>query len=81
MEWYWVVLITAIAFWAVSIILAQFDEDYTLYWACGLLYPVVYLLMYPLRAINRYDNHKDYYQKNGISKVQYVFGKRPKGGR
>lgn len=31
MEWYWVVLITVIAFWAVSIILAQFDEDYTLY--------------------------------------------------
>lgn len=78
MEWYWIVLITAVVFWTVSIILAQFDEDFTLYWACGLLYPIIYLLIYPIRAIKRYNNSKTYFEKRGISKVQYVFGKRPK---
>ena len=73
MEWYWIVLITAVGFWAVSIFLAQFNEDYTLYWACGLLYPIVYLLMYPLRAISKYDNHRAYYLKHGISMFKYVF--------
>lgn len=78
MEWYWVVLITLVTIWTVSVILAQFDEDYTIWWACGLLYPVLYFLFYPIRAINRYNGSRKYFEKHGITKVQYVFGKRPK---
>lgn len=78
MAWYWIVLITLLIVWTISIVLAQFDEEYTLYWACGLLYPVLYFLFYPVRAANRYENSRQYYEKKGISKVQYVFGKRPK---
>lgn len=76
MEWYWIVLITMAVFWLVSIVLAQFDEDYTLYWACGLLYPILYVLLYPFRAMKHYEQYRAIFEKKGISKVQYVFGKR-----
>lgn len=78
MEWYWIVLITLVVVWSVSIVLAQFDEDYTLYWACGLLYPILMVLFYPVRAWNTYENSKNYYEHNGISRLQYIFGKRVK---
>lgn len=78
MAWYWIVLLTLLGVWTVSVVLAQFDEDYTLWWACGLLYPVLYLIFYPIRAVKRYNSGRQYYERHGISKVQYIFGKRPK---
>ncbi len=76
MPWYIVSVITVCCFWFVSIVLAQFDEDYVLYWAVGLLYPVFKVILYPIRAANNYNNNKRYYEEHGISKVQYIFGKR-----
>lgn len=78
MAWYWIVLITLLVVWSVSLILAQFNEEYVLYWAVGLVYPIMLVLLYPLRACLRYNRSRGYYQKHNISKIQYVFGKRPK---
>lgn len=76
MEWYLVVLVTLVVFWAVSIIWAQIDEDTVIYWACGLLYPILYVLFYPIRAMFTYERSRGYFEKHGISKIQYVLGKR-----
>jgi len=78
MAWYEIVLLTVVIFWAVSIVLAQFDEDYALRWACGLLYPILYFLFYPVRALRQYEAWRDYYEKHGITKWQFLFGKRVK---
>lgn len=76
MPWYVVSIITVCCFWVVSVVLSQIDEDYVIYWAVGLLYPILKVILYPAIAINRYNNEREYYEKNGITKLQYVFGKR-----
>lgn len=78
MAWYWIVFLTVVIFWAVSIVLAQFDEDYALRWSCGLLYPILYILFYPVRVLRQYETYRDYYEKHGITKWQFLFGKRTK---
>lgn len=76
MPWYVVSIITIICFWTVSVILAQIDEDYVIFWAVGLLYPALKVILYPAIAICNYNRSKEYYEKHGITKLQYVFGKR-----
>ena len=78
MAWYWIALITYIVMCAITLILTQINEDYALYWAVGILYPIVYALLYPVRAWVKWGRSKGYYQKHGISRLQYVFGKRVK---
>lgn len=78
MAWYWTVLITLLAVWSISCILTQFNEDYALYWSVGLVYPLLWVLLYPARACIMYDRNVGYYRKHNISKAQYIFGKRPK---
>lgn len=78
MEWYWIVLITYLVMCAISLILAHINEDYALYWAAGILYPIVYALLYPVRAWVKYSRSIRYYQKHGISRWQYILGKRVK---
>ena len=76
MRWYWIVLITYTVTCVITVILAQFKEDYAFYWAAGLPYLVMYVLFYPVRAWLRYDRYKEYYKKDGISRLQYILGKR-----
>lgn len=77
MPWYWVVVITLAAYWTIGCLLTQFNNDDILfYWAMGLLYPVLYVIFYPIRAWKTYSYSKAYYQKNGITRMQYMFGKR-----
>lgn len=78
MDWYWIVSITYIAMCAITLILTQINEKYALYWAVGILYPIVYTLLYPVRAWVKWERSKGYYQKHGISRWQYIFGKRVK---
>lgn len=78
MDWYWIVLITYIVMCAITLILTQINEEYALYWAVGILYPIVYVLLYPIRAWVKWGMSRGYYQKHGISRLQYIFGKRVK---
>lgn len=76
MAWYWIVILTLVCFWTVSIILGQFDDDYVLMWAGGLLFPLLRVLVYPIRAAQQYEKARDFYEKHGITKMQFVLGKR-----
>lgn len=78
MDWYWIVLITYIAMCAITLILTQINEEYALYWVVGILYPIIYVLLYPIRAWFRWEHSKWYFQKHGISRWQYILGKRVK---
>ena len=78
MGYFITVVIVSAVYWLVSLILSQIDEDYTIYWACGLLYPIARLLTYPIRACRKYELSREYFEKHGITKKQYLFGKRVK---
>lgn len=78
MDWYLIVLITYIVICLISIILLQINEEYVLYWACGIPSLIIFVLLYPVRAWVEWDRSKGYYQKHGISRWQYIFGKRVK---
>ena len=69
-------IIIAFVYWAIGVILVQVDEDYACYWAMGLLYPILWIILYPIRTWKTYSSHYNYYQKHGITRLQYMFGKR-----
>ena len=78
MEWYWIVALTLLGVWTVGLILSQIDEDYAVYWAVGLLYPLLRVLLYPIWAARQYEESRVFYEKRGITKLQFLFGKRAK---
>ena len=81
MSGYKIAIIAALAAlfveWMVALILAQRDEDTALRWAMGPVYPLAYLLTYPIRMSRRYDNNRKRYEDAGITKWQYICGKKP----
>lgn len=79
-----IVIITLFAYWIFSTVvffLSKENEDVGTYLAMGLVYPILYALFYPIRAINSYNLSKNYYKKRGISRIQYFFGKRVKSNK
>lgn len=70
------VVFTLIIYWTVGIIIALIDENKLVYWATGLMYPIILVITYPIRAINTYNHSYSFYQKHNISLLQYIFGKR-----
>lgn len=78
MNWYYIVAITLIVYWVIGMIWATIDEDSVIYWSTGLIYPLLLIIFYPIRAYNTYKKSSIYYQKRGISCMQYIFGKRVK---
>lgn len=76
MAGYWIVLIAFAVYWTIGMVIAVVDEDWLIYWAVGLIYPIVYVICYPIRAWLAYNNSLTYYQKYNISRLQYLFGKR-----
>lgn len=76
-----VVIITLFAYWTIGMILfilMRQNETFGSIWGMGLMYILAYVLFYPIRAINSYNHMKEQYRKAGISKIQYIFGKRSK---
>ena len=76
-----IVAITLFSYWILSTIvfvLSKQDETVGCALAMGLVYPILYVIFYPIRAMNTYSHSSVYYQKHGISRVQYLFGKRVK---
>lgn len=69
-------IIIAFVYWAIGVILVQVDEDYACCWAMGLLYPILWIILYPIRTWKTYSSQYNYYQKHGITRLQYMFGKR-----
>jgi hypothetical protein len=73
-----IVISTLFLYWVIGFVIACINEDVTIYWATGLVYPLAVALTYPYRAIHNYKAKQKYYQKNNISMLQYLLGKRIK---
>ncbi len=69
------VIITLLSYNAVILTIAQItnSEDITIKVAMGVLYPIAYVLTYPIRAWTTYSHSRGYYEKHGITRFQYVF--------
>lgn len=76
MAWYSIIIIITLVYWTIGVILVMIDEDWACYWAMGLLYPVLLVLTYPVRAWKTYSSSKHYYERHNITRLQYIFGKR-----
>lgn len=77
MSYFTVVILTLTVYWLIGFAIAIIDEDYSVYWSVGLIYPIMYVLTYPIRIWMRYSRSKQFYQKHNISRWQYFWGKRP----
>ena len=76
MSWYSIIIIITLVYWTIGVILVGIDEDWACYWAMGLLYPIMKIILYPIRAWITYSQHKEWYEKRGISRLQFMLGKR-----
>jgi hypothetical protein len=54
------------------------SERAGMYVFCGLVYFPLWALTYPLRAWVKYNNSRDYYAKHGITRWQFLWGRRMK---
>lgn len=70
------IIITLSIYWVIGLIISCINEDWAVYYACGLVLPIVVVILYPIRAWCTYTRSKGLYQKHGISRIQYIFGKR-----
>lgn len=76
---FWIVVITLTVYWTIGLIvgvITRENEKFALFWSAGLVYVLLYALFYPLRAMRAYTIQEVYFQHNGISRLQYFFGKR-----
>ena len=79
-----IMILTLLAYWSVGCIIAVIAEripgidsdDILMYWGCGLVFPILWVLFYPIRAWNSYSSSKNYFQGHGISRCQYILGRR-----
>ena len=84
MAWYWISLITLCVWWTIGIVFIcivdsnpkTISEDCLAIFCMGLLFPIAWVLLYPIRAWNSYKIWKEDYKKNNISFIKYLFGKR-----
>lgn len=74
------VIITILVYNVVTIILNEIDNsgEKVILFTSFPLYPIVRFLLYPIRAIRKWEKSKNFYMKHNINKWQYVFGKRIK---
>ena len=73
-----IIALTVIVMWTINFIAAVISEEVAFYIAMGLVYPLIWVVSYPMRTWIRYSRAKDYYQKHGISRFQFLFGTRVK---
>ena len=74
------VAITLFSYWVIGFVIYVFtkeDDRIGAIWGMGLLYWLLYVVFYPFRVMRHYNQYKTQYQKQGISRLQYFFGKRP----
>jgi hypothetical protein len=84
MAWYWIVLLAVVSVHAVNTVMgiiaetSKGDERNVMPFMCLTVWFPLWILTYPVRAVIRYNNSSGFYTKRGISKMAYLFGKRPK---
>lgn len=77
MEWYAISIITLLIYWLIGLIiyLIKDKESFLLYWAVGFVYPLTYIILYPVRIFNKYKGSIKYYEKYNVSYWDMLFGK------
>lgn len=76
-----IVIITLFSYWALGSIvylLSKENDRVGALWGMGLVYWILYILFYPIRAMNHYSINEKQYRKHGIGRIQYLFGRRIK---
>lgn len=69
----WTIVTTLAVYWLCGMVIAMCGkEDWLPYWAIGLIYPVLYVLLYPIRAWGEYSRSKIYYEKHNINRLEYI---------
>lgn len=77
MKWYIIILLTICVHSAIGTILGVCSKDKWLeYWGIGIIGFILWILLYPVRAWRTYSNSVGYYKKKGISRLQFLLGKR-----
>lgn len=81
MKWYLISLITLCIYWLIGTILViiidnKLSDEILIPFCMGLLFPILWILFYPIRSWNAYKSSKHYYQNHNITFLQYFFGKR-----
>lgn len=82
MAWYWISLITLCIWWVIGIVFVcivdskNLSDDCFVVFCMGLLFPIAWILFYPVRAWHNYKPWKEDYKKNNISFIKYLFGER-----
>ena len=71
------VVLTLLIYWTIGLILCYIDKIDIVYWyCCGLIGLIFLVVTYPVRTWISYSRSCNYYKKHGISRLQYMFGKR-----
>ena len=76
-----IIALTLGIYWIVGtvvFILSGQDEKVGTIWAMGLVYPILWVLCYPIRAWNGWQSMRAYYIQRGIPFWKYLLGKRLK---
>ena len=76
-----VAVITLFSYWAIGFviyIISKESDQIGAIGGMGLVYVLAWILLYPYRTLKHYNFYKDQYKKPGITKFQYLFGKRIK---
>lgn len=83
MKWYLISLITLCIYWLIGTMLViiidnshKLSDEILVPFCMGLLFPILWILFYPIRSWNAYKSSKHYYQNHNITFLQYLFGKR-----
>ena len=78
MEWWQVSIITLLVYWIVGVAIYEIkreNEDFAVVWGMGLVFPILYILFYPLRVWKHYKLNIKVYKKYNLSYWEKLIGK------
>ena len=76
MNWYWIIIISVVACEFINCIAFEFfDEDVGMLVSCGVVYGVLWVLLWPVRRMRTYNQSKGYWEKNGVGRWKFFFGR------
>ena len=78
MEWWKVSITTLLVYWIVGVAIYEIkreNEDFAVVWGMGIVFPILYILFYPLRVYEHYKLNIKVYKKFNLSYWEKLIGK------
>lgn len=78
MSWWQISIITLLVYWVVGVVVYEIkreDEDFAVSWSMGIVFPILYILFYPLRVWKHYKLNIKVYKKYNLSYWEKLIGK------